>query len=130
MAIPENRNISGFTLVELVVVIVILGILGTVALGKFEDLGDDAENAKVDAIFGTVSSYLAKMNSMRYTLAGSPNNSTFVSIDGVTRPSAGSVLDRTDQVAEFLGQFHILRIVDRAIDQHHRVICDGLLQCR
>lgn len=84
MVIPKIRNAPGFTLVELIVVIVILGILGTVALGKFEDLGDDAENAKVDAIFGTISSYLAKMNSMRYTLAGSPNNSAFVSIDGVS----------------------------------------------
>jgi prepilin-type N-terminal cleavage/methylation domain-containing protein len=37
---PISRY-SGFTLVELVVVIVVLGILGTVALGKFEDLSDD-----------------------------------------------------------------------------------------
>jgi prepilin-type N-terminal cleavage/methylation domain-containing protein len=46
---------SGFTLVELVVMIVLLGILGSDALGKFEDLSDAAENAKVDAIFGTAS---------------------------------------------------------------------------
>ncbi|MCP4874203.1 MAG: prepilin-type N-terminal cleavage/methylation domain-containing protein [Gammaproteobacteria bacterium] len=75
---------SGFTLVELVVVIVLLGILGSVAMGKFEDLGDAAEHAKVDSIFATASSYLSKMNSMRYNLAGSPNNSTYVSIDAVS----------------------------------------------
>ena len=39
--IPHCRQ-SGFTPVELVVTIVILGILGTVALAKFEDLSDDA----------------------------------------------------------------------------------------
>jgi len=33
---------KGITLIELVTVIVILGILGVVALGKFEDLSEDA----------------------------------------------------------------------------------------
>ena len=81
--IPISRY-SGFTLVELIVVIVILGILGTVALGKFEDLSDDAESAKVGMIFATASSYLNKMNSIRYALEGSPNNTAFVTIDGVS----------------------------------------------
>ncbi|MGB5329020.1 MAG: prepilin-type N-terminal cleavage/methylation domain-containing protein [Gammaproteobacteria bacterium] len=81
--IPIYRH-CGFTLVELVVVIVVLGILGTVALGKFEDLSDDAEHATVDMIFATASSYLSKMNSIRYTLESSPDNATYVTIDGVS----------------------------------------------
>ena len=36
---------NGFTLIELVVVIVLLGILGVTALGKFEDLSGDAQTA-------------------------------------------------------------------------------------
>jgi len=89
----------GFTLVELVVVIVLLGILGSVVLGKYQDLGDAAENAKVDTIFATASRYLSNLNSMRYTLAGSPDNATFVTIDGVSVNYRNGLIRRTQNSA-------------------------------
>ncbi|MBF7071784.1 prepilin-type N-terminal cleavage/methylation domain-containing protein [Glaciecola sp. MH2013] len=52
----NNKSLSGFTLVELVIVIVILAVLSVVAAPRFLDLSDDARQAQLSKLATDLSS--------------------------------------------------------------------------
>jgi MSHA pilin protein MshA len=56
MAVREEK---GFTLIELVMVIVILGILAAFALPRFADLGGDARSSSLQGLAGSMKSAAA-----------------------------------------------------------------------
>lgn len=56
---PKIENEAGFTLVELIMVIVIVGILSSVAVPKFINLSDAANGAKCSSNRGAIASAMA-----------------------------------------------------------------------
>ncbi len=80
------NNQKGFTLIEMIVVIVILGILSAVAVPKFVDMQDEAKEAALEGARGAVKSASALVHS-KWLVAGEVTStgavgSGYVAVEG------------------------------------------------
>lgn len=109
MRVESMSSSKGFTLIELVVVIVILGILSVTALPKFMDLSKDAKVA----VLGQFSVSVKAANDLIFLKSKMPSYSTF------------PVANRTDLIDIDMDQDGIidldgvdLRLLHSYIDNH------------
>ena len=84
---------SGFTLIELVMVIVILGILGAIAVPKFVDLSGSATTAAGKGMSGAVKAAHAIAIADLKTFPTVTQLATYVNAEGVSAAATGVTVD-------------------------------------
>ncbi len=97
-----NKAVSGFTLIEMVVVIVILGILAAFAYPRFASMDAEARKAAVEALRGSIGDATARARAQALARGGpatiTMNGQTITMLNGY--PDEASI---DDALQDFTG---------------------------
>ena len=99
---------SGFTLIELVIVIVILGILAAAALPRFSDLSQDARLSAVNGLAGSIRSAASIAHATQ--LAKGYSAGITVSLEGTAIPMSAAYPTATN-ISQALTDFSGFTVV-------------------
>ncbi len=90
---------QGFTLIELIVVIAIIGVLAAVAVPAFINVVDDAQQANMDAVEGTMRSAVTMWASDQLMTAGTYAYPPAATVTIANMTAEGFIPDWTDNGA-------------------------------
>lgn len=77
------RRQSGFTIIEIIIVVIILGLLAATALPRFLDVTEQAEQASIDGIAGGFASAVGLVRG-QWEVEGRPSENLGTGLTGVT----------------------------------------------
>ncbi len=115
-----NKSQQGFTLIELVVVIVILGILAVTAAPKFIDLQTDARTATLQAVKASMQSVTTLVHSKSLIKGNNEKAASTVKVNTVDEPIAlgyprsndSAAKDSWDNMLDIEGDFVVSFVTD------------------
>ena len=113
MAKPTPRGTSGFTLLEIVIVIVLLGIVSAVVVAKYKELRKEAATVGADSVFKAAQTTVARHFSKKLMGAASDNITTcsdLVAVMVEDPTSAGWTCNGNELSATIGGHVFTIRI--------------------
>lgn len=78
---PMQSNTNGFTLIELIIVIVVLGVLAVIAAPKFISLSEEAQRASIQGLKAAIDTQV-KFIEAAWRLDGSPDGNNTYTMQG------------------------------------------------